>query len=302
MATTFWVSGFLTTQLYKFRRTTLSCSARPPPCSSRFALLAVDSARPHLVIPSSTAHRMNSFSNCRASVQTPVKPRRFTRLTQRDSSRPGFPTPTKKAISERFSLRLTSALEIASSRSPPSLCSLSARCEPPLQPGNVMIFHRRPMRDRRKSCSSFRRKRRPKNFRAFLSDLLDIRDQNTVFAGLLAHDESVVGLGKRGTFVAPLWTSSAPYFSVRGVLPASGRPFLAEEENGRGQRVASSVIVLAETFARSSGSECLLINGQTYTIVGSCRRIYWNESVFSRKRGCARSTTNHECQEPRNTP
>ena len=44
-------------------------------------------------------------------------------------------------------------------------------------------------------------KKDPKNFRAFsYPTYCDIRDQNTAFSGLLAHDESVVGFGEKGNF------------------------------------------------------------------------------------------------------
>src|SRR3954467_11092659 len=72
----------------------------------------------------------------------------------------------------------------------------------------------------------------PKNFRAFsYPTYSDIHGQNTVFSGLLAHDDTVVGVGEKGSFrraVVDIVTSN--YFSVLGVSPERARPFLDEEE------------------------------------------------------------------------
>ena len=82
-------------------------------------------------------------------------------------------------------------------------------------------------------------KKDPKNFRAFsYPTYCDIRDQNTVFSGLLAHDESVVGLGEKGNIRrAVVDIVSSNYFSVLGVLPAYGRPFLPRRRNPARSRV-----------------------------------------------------------------
>src|SRR5204863_10079543 len=73
-------------------------------------------------------------------------------------------------------------------------------------------------------------KKDPKNFRAFsYPTFCDIRDQNTVFSGLFAHNDMVVGIGETGkTRRANADLVSANYFDVLGVPPAVGRSFLAE--------------------------------------------------------------------------
>ena len=81
----------------------------------------------------------------------------------------------------------------------------------------------------------------PKSFRAFsYPTYCDVRDQNTVFSGVLAHSDAVVGLGEKGNILrATADMVSANYFSVLGVLPAYGRSFLPEEEKpGRDQHAA----------------------------------------------------------------
>ena len=80
-------------------------------------------------------------------------------------------------------------------------------------------------------------KRNPQSFRAFsYPTYCDLRDQNDVFVGLLAHCTTMVGLGKSGeTRRTTADIVSANYFSVLEVAPAYGRAFLPEEEKP-GQR------------------------------------------------------------------
>jgi predicted permease len=132
-------------------------------------------------------------------------------------------------------------------------------------------------------------KKDPKNFRAFsYPTYSDIRDQNTVFSGLLAHDDSVVGLGEKGNFRrAVVDIVSSNYFSVLGVLPAYGRPFLPEEEKpGAGQRVAVVSYSYWQKQSRDPSvlGRALLINGHAFTIVGIMPEGFTGtESVFSRE-------------------
>jgi predicted permease len=132
-------------------------------------------------------------------------------------------------------------------------------------------------------------KKDPKNFRAFsYPTYCDIRDQNTVFSGLLAHDDSVVGFGEKGNFRRGVVDIvSCNYFSVLGVMPAYGRSFLpGEEKPGADQRV---VVVSYSYWQKHSrdpsvlGSQ-LLINGRPFTIVGIMPEGFTGtESVFSRE-------------------
>jgi predicted permease len=129
----------------------------------------------------------------------------------------------------------------------------------------------------------------PKNFRAFsYPTYRDIREQNSVFSGLLAHDESVVGLGEKGNFRrAIVDLVSSNYFAVLDVAPALGRSFLPEEEApGAGKRVA----IVSHTYWQKHGRDpavlgsSLLINGRAFTIVGIMPEGFTGtESVFSRE-------------------
>jgi predicted permease len=153
---------------------------------------------------------------------------------------------------------------------------------------NVMIFQPPPYQRPAEIVQLFSQdKKDPKNFRAFsYPTYSDIRDQNTVFSGLFAHDESVVGIGEKGKFRrAVVDIVSSNYFSVLDVMPAFGRSFLPEEEKpGAGTRVA---VVSYSYWQRQSrdpsvlGSR-LLVNGQTYTVVGIMPEGFTGtQSVFS---------------------
>jgi predicted permease len=132
-------------------------------------------------------------------------------------------------------------------------------------------------------------KKDPKNFRAFsYPTYSDIREQNSVFSGLLAHDDSVVGIGEKGNFRrAGVDIVSSNYFSVLGVLPTSGRPFLAEEEKpGAGIRVAIVSHSYWQKHSRNPAvlGSSVLINGRSYTVVGIMPEGFTGtESVFSRE-------------------
>jgi predicted permease len=132
-------------------------------------------------------------------------------------------------------------------------------------------------------------KKDPKNFRAFsYPTYSDIRDQNSVFSGLLAHDDSVVGFGEKGNFRrAVVDVVSSNYFSILGVWPAYGRPFLPEEEKpGAGVRVAVVSYSYWQKHSRDPSvlGSALLINGRAYIIVGIMPEGFTGtESVFSRE-------------------
>ena len=116
-------------------------------------------------------------------------------------------------------------------------------------------------------------KKNPKSFRAFsYPTYCDIRDQNTVFSGVLAHNTTVVGVGeKEATRRVSADIVSSNYFTVLGVEPIHGRGFLPDEEKpGRGERVA----VVSYSFWQKHGGDSTLlgrsitISGRPYTIVG----------------------------------
>ncbi len=116
-------------------------------------------------------------------------------------------------------------------------------------------------------------KKNPKTFRAFsYPTYLDIREQNSVFAGVLAHNLAMVGVGDPGntrrTFADIV---SANYFSVFGVNPIQGRTFTLEEEKpGTNATVA---IVSYSYWQKQNLNPGLLnsqitINSRPYTVVG----------------------------------
>src|ERR1043166_8899980 len=75
-------------------------------------------------------------------------------------------------------------------------------------------------------------KKDPQKFRGFsYPTYVDIREQSNVFAGVMAHNLAMVGVGEgattRRTFADIV---SANYFSVLGVNPIQGRTFTPDEE------------------------------------------------------------------------
>jgi predicted permease len=155
---------------------------------------------------------------------------------------------------------------------------------------NVMIFQPPAYQKPAEIVQLFSQdKKDPKNFRAFsYPTYRDVRDQNTVFSGLFAHDDSVVGLGEKGNFRrAVVDLVSSNYFAVLGISPAYGRPFRPEEERpGANERVAVVSHSYWEKHSRDPsvlGSQ-LLINGRPYTIVGIMPEGFTGtESIFSRE-------------------
>jgi predicted permease len=155
---------------------------------------------------------------------------------------------------------------------------------------NVMVFQPPAYQQPAEIVQLFSQdKKDPKNFRAFsYPTYCDIRNQNTVFSDLLAHDDSVVGLGEKGNFRrAVVDIVSSNYFSVLGVLPLYGRSFLPEEEKpGAGERVAVVSYSYWQKHSRDPSvlGSTLLINSRAYTIVGIMPKGFTGtESVFSRE-------------------
>ncbi|MFN2623700.1 MAG: ABC transporter permease [Chthoniobacterales bacterium] len=130
-------------------------------------------------------------------------------------------------------------------------------------------------------------KKDPKNFRAFsYPTFCDIRDRNSVFSGVMAHNTTVVGVGEKGNtrrVMADL--VSANYFSVLGVAPVYGRGFSPDEEQpGRGERVA----VVSYSFSQKHGGpssllgQSITISGRPFTVVGILPRGFTGTmSVFA---------------------
>ena len=127
----------------------------------------------------------------------------------------------------------------------------------------------------------------PESFRAFsYPTYRDIRAENTVFSGLLAHDNTFVGLGEKGNIRrAVVDLVSSNYFAVLGVRPVLGRTFTAEEEKpGRNERVA----ILSHSYWQKHGGDhailgsALFINGRAYTVVGVMPEAFTGtESILS---------------------
>ncbi|HEY5036305.1 MAG TPA: ADOP family duplicated permease, partial [Chthoniobacterales bacterium] len=113
----------------------------------------------------------------------------------------------------------------------------------------------------------------PKSFRAFsYPTYRDIREQNSVFSGLLAHNLAMIGIGEKGnTRRAFADVVSSNSFSVLGKMPAQGRAFLPEEETpGRNTQVA----IVSHSYWKKRGLQPdllgskILIDGRPFTIVG----------------------------------
>jgi predicted permease len=116
-------------------------------------------------------------------------------------------------------------------------------------------------------------KKNPKTFRGFsYPTYLDIRDQNSVFSGVMAHNLAMVGVGDKGsTRRAFTDVVSSNYFSVMGVMPIQGRAFRAEEETpGRDAAVA----ILSYNYWKKEGlnpamlGSTILIDSRPFTVIG----------------------------------
>src|SRR5690349_4498301 len=101
----------------------------------------------------------------------------------------------------------------------------------------------------------------------------DLRDQNSVFDGMLAVFPAQVGVQWHNTpSLARSEMVSGNYFSVLGVQPQLGRLFVPQDSAARG---ASQLVVLnyrywIEHFGSDSSviNQSILINGNPYTIIG----------------------------------
>jgi predicted permease len=101
----------------------------------------------------------------------------------------------------------------------------------------------------------------------------DLRDQNSVFSGMLAMFPAQVGLQWRNSStLVKSELVSGNYFSLLGVKPALGRLFMPEDSAVHG---ASTLVVLshqywAQHFASDPAviNQGVLINGNPFTIIG----------------------------------
>jgi predicted permease len=137
-----------------------------------------------------------------------------------------------------------------------------------------MIFSPRPYQDERQIVQVYTQDtKNPKRFRGFsYPTYRDIREQNTVFTDVLAHNLSLVGIGEGDTSRRTLAAIvSANYFNVLGVPLVRGRPFLAEEERPGS---AIPVVIVSHLFWQKNGRDPQLVgktirvNERPFTVIG----------------------------------
>ncbi len=115
----------------------------------------------------------------------------------------------------------------------------------------------------------------------------DLRDQNSVFEGMLAVFPSQVGVQwHNASSLARSEMVSGNYFSVLGTRPALGRLFIPQDSAARGSSplVVLSYLYWTEHFASDASviNQSLLINGNPYTIIGVAQPEF--NSVISAQR------------------
>lgn len=137
-----------------------------------------------------------------------------------------------------------------------------------------LIFSPRPYPDPGQIVQLFSQDRKnPLSFRNFSYPAYrDLREQNTVFTDVLAHNITMVGVGQgaqaRRVFAAVV---SANYFATLGVVPIRGRGFLPEEERP-GADIASTIV--SHAYWRKNGSDpelvgrTIRVNDRAFTVVG----------------------------------
>jgi len=116
-------------------------------------------------------------------------------------------------------------------------------------------------------------KKNPKTFRGFsYPTYLDIREQNTVFSGVMAHNLAMVGVGEKGsTRRAFTDVVSSNYFSVMGVMPLQGRAFTADEETPDRN---SQVAIVSYNYWKKEGlnpamlGSTITIDSRPFTVIG----------------------------------
>jgi predicted permease len=116
-------------------------------------------------------------------------------------------------------------------------------------------------------------KKNPKTFRGFsYPTYVDIREQNSVFSGLMAHNLAMAGVGEKGgTRRAFTDVVSSNYFSVMGVMPMQGRVFRAEEETP-GQNSAVAIVSYnywkKERLNPAMLGSTITIDSRPFTVIG----------------------------------
>ena len=116
-------------------------------------------------------------------------------------------------------------------------------------------------------------RKNPEKYRGFsYPTYLDIREQNSVFAGVMAHNLAMVGVGEKGnTRRAFTDVVSSNYFAVMGVMPMLGRTFRAEEETPGAN---SAVAIVSYNYWKREGlnpavlGSTMMIDARPYTVIG----------------------------------
>jgi macrolide transport system ATP-binding/permease protein len=104
-------------------------------------------------------------------------------------------------------------------------------------------------------------------------DYIDYRDQNTIFAGLIAEDMAQAAISTQNQNDV-IWGQvvSGNYFDVLGVQPALGRGFAPDEDKALG--AAPVVVVSHSLWRRRLGSDATIVgktielNNRTYSVIG----------------------------------
>ncbi len=113
----------------------------------------------------------------------------------------------------------------------------------------------------------------PNSYRAFsYPNYADLRDHNTTFSSLLAHDLAMVGITEGDTTRRAFAdVVTANYFDTFGTQLTRGRAFSrAEEAPGSG----IPVVIVSHQYWKKKGSDpdlvgkTLKLNGQVFTIIG----------------------------------
>ena len=116
-------------------------------------------------------------------------------------------------------------------------------------------------------------KKEPTSFRSFsYPTYVDIREQDSVFSGVMAHNLAMIGIGEEGnTRRAFADIVSANYFSVLGVQPLQGRGFLPNEEKPGSN---PAVAVVSYNYWKKQGlnpallGSSITVNARPFTVIG----------------------------------